>query len=134
MPYASTAADITLRQTLELLDHPFASFATAVCEGGYAFWLGSGISLGRVEGLQKLIPRVLDHVQRRVQAGDPDCRFRHLLSEVMKLASLSETERISIDVEQPVDTWPALSTMVERLITNYARFLDLAPGARTRTI
>jgi hypothetical protein len=128
MPDAPTAAEITLRQTLQLLDGPFASFAAAVCEDGYAFWLGSGISLGRVEGLKMLIPRVLDHLQRRVQAGDPDCRFRHLLSEVFTLAALTDPERASINVEQPINSWPPLLIIVERLTTNYARFLDLAPG------
>ena len=128
MPHAPTAAEITLRQTLELLDGPFASFAAAVCEGGYAFWLGSGISLGRVEELKKLIPRVLDHLQRRVQAGDPDCRFRHLLREILTLATLSQAERAAINVEQPISTWPALTIMIERLMINYARFLDLAPS------
>jgi SIR2-like domain len=128
MPDAPTAAEITLRQTLELLDGPFASFAAAVCEDGYAFWLGSGISLGRVEGLKMLIPRVLDHLQRRVQAGDPDCRFRRLLSEIFTLAALTDPERASINVEQAINSWPPLLTIVERLTTNYARFLDLAPG------
>jgi hypothetical protein len=128
MPHAPTAAEITLRQTIELLDGPFASFAAAVCEGGYTFWLGSGISLGRVEGLRRLIPRVLDHLQRRVEAGDPECRFRHLLNEIMSLAALSEPERVAINVENPISTWPPLPVIVERLITDYARFLDLAPS------
>jgi hypothetical protein len=116
MPRTSTAVDITLRQTLKLLDGPLASFAAAVCQGGYAFWLGSGISLGRVEGLKRLIPRVLEHLQQRVQAGDPNCRFRHLISEIMNLASLDEAERAATNVEQPIETWPRLSTMVDRLI------------------
>jgi hypothetical protein len=125
-----TAAEITLRQTLELLDGSFASFAAAVCEDGYAFWLGSGISLGRVEGLKKLILRILGHLQRRVQAGEPDCRFRHLLNEIMNLAALNDPERAAINVEHPISTWPVLPIIVERLITNYARFLDLAPGGK----
>jgi hypothetical protein len=128
MPPAPKAANITLPQTLGLLDGPFASFAAAVCEDGYAFWLGSGISLGRVEGLKNLITRVLDHLQRRVQLGDPNCRFRHILHEIMNLAALGDAEHAANDVEQPITRWPALGTMVERLVGNYARFLELAPN------
>lgn len=128
MPPGPTAADITIRETLGLLDGPFASLASAVAKDEYAFWLGSGISLGRVEGLRRLIPRVLDHLQQRVAIGDPACRFRGVLEEIGKLAGLSAAERAATNFEQPVATWPTLPALVDRLMLNYARFLDLAPA------
>lgn len=41
------AFDISVRDTLILLDGPFEPFAAGVSNGLYAFWLGSGISFGR---------------------------------------------------------------------------------------
>ena len=125
---APTAADITLRQTLELLDGPFATLASAVAEDRYAFWLGSGISLGRVHGLRKLVPRVLDHLQKRVAVGDPGCRFRALLGEIMTLASLTPAERASIDVDRPIADWPPLELYGRAPDRELSRLLDLAPS------
>jgi hypothetical protein len=127
MASGPTAADITIQQTLELLDGPFATTAGGIAQDQFAFWLGSGISLGRVEGLRKTIPRVLDHLQQRVRAGDPDCRFRRTLDQIMTLAALSPPEKAAINFDQPVATWSILLVIVERLLNNYARFLDLAP-------
>lgn len=127
MPSHTTAANITIRETLNLLDGPFASIAKGIGQDQYAFWLGSGISLGRVEGLKKLIPRVLDHLQRHLDGSDPHCRFRATLNQIIELVTLNSAEKAAIDFEQPITAWPTLSTIVDRLITNYARFLDLAP-------
>jgi hypothetical protein len=125
MPPGPTAAEITVPETLELLDGPLRDVASAIARDQYAFWLGSGISLGRVEGLRKLIPRVLEHLQRLVQPGDLTCRFRAALSEIMQLAALTPAEQGATDVERPINDWPTLSTLVDRLVNNYARFLDL---------
>jgi SIR2-like domain len=125
MPPGPTAAEITVRETLELLDGPLSSVASAIARDQYAFWLGSGISLGRVDGLQKLIPRVLEHLQQLVRPGDLACRFRATLGEIMQLATLTPAEQAATDVERPINEWPTLPTLVGRLVSNYARFLDL---------
>jgi SIR2-like domain len=125
MPPVSSAIDVTVRQTLELLDGPFAPLAEGVAEDRYALWLGSGISLGRLEGLRKLVPRVLDFLQRRVVAGDPDCRFRKALLRALALSKLTPAELATIDPEQPISEWPPLDSLVNRLVNDYARFLDV---------
>jgi hypothetical protein len=81
-----SAADATVADALELLDGPFASLADHVSQDRYALWLGSGISLGRVEDLHKLIFRVLHFLQRGVSAGDPNCPFRVALTACLSLA------------------------------------------------
>lgn len=63
MTLAPRASKISIRQTLDILDDPFRSVAMGVAEDRYAFWLGSGISFGKVDGLRKIIPRVLDCLQ-----------------------------------------------------------------------
>ena len=89
-------------------------------------WLGSGISLGRVEGLPKLIVRVLHFRQQHVTVGDANCPFRIALDHVFVVGSLSSAYRTGIDVEKPVSEWPNVDSIVGRLIGNYARFLDTA--------
>lgn len=119
-----SAAEITVEETLQLLDGPLSALATGVSHDQYAFWLGSGISLGRMEGLRQLIPRVLDFLQRQVAAGDPTCRFRAALNAIMRLANLSPAEQAATNLESVANSWPTLNTIVDRLIGNYARFLD----------
>lgn len=50
-----TAASISIKETLELLDGDYASDAEGFVQGSYALWLGSGISRGRVIGLDGVL-------------------------------------------------------------------------------
>ena len=106
MPSRPSAANATVVDALTLLDGPFAPLAEGVSQDRYALWLGSGISLGRVGGLCKLIHRVLDFLQQRVAVGDANCPFRVALSAIFGIASLTAAERASIDVEKPIKEWP----------------------------
>jgi hypothetical protein len=126
MPSRPSAANATVIDALALLDGPFAPLAEGVSQDRYALWLGSGISLGRVEGLRKLIPHVLDFLQVRVTVGDANCPFRMALSAIFATASLTPGERASIDVEKPIEEWPGLGSIIDRLASNYARFLETA--------
>jgi hypothetical protein len=123
-----SAADASVADALQLLDGPFASMADQVAQDRYALWLGSGISQGRVEGLPKLIFRVLHFLQQRLTVGDANCPFRAALDTVFVAASLSAADRTAIDVEKPISEWPNVDAIVSRLIGNYARFLDTAVG------
>jgi SIR2-like domain len=126
MPSRPSAANATVVDALALLDGPFAALAEGVSQDRYALWLGSGISLGRVEGLRKLIPRVLDFLQQQVAVGDENCPFRVALSAIFDIASLTAAERRSVDVEKPIKEWPGLNAIIARLTSNYARFLETA--------
>src|SRR3954467_2588167 len=120
MPPGPTAANISVKETLDLLDAFFPSVTAGVAEDRYAFWLGSGISLGRLDGLRKLVPRVLDHLQRRVVAGDPTCRFSAALHEIMNLAAISPPDRAKTNLERPIAEWPTLPLLVDRLSGQYS--------------
>ena len=127
MSPAPAAHEITPCEALDLLDTRLRSVAETICQDGYAFWLGSGISLGRVAGVRCLIPRVLEHLRELVIAGDPGGRYRRTLNEIIELAKLTTAERSAIAPNVPVANWPTLDAIITHLATDYARFLDRAP-------
>lgn len=120
-----TAATITVRETLALLDAPFAATASAVAQDRYALWLGSGISFGRVDGLSELVPRVLEFLRVRIVHGDSECRFCKALNDALALALLAPDEQAGIDLTRPVSEWAICETVVTRLAANYSRFLSI---------
>ncbi len=125
MALEPTAATISVGETLGLLDGQFRAFAEGVAEDRYALWLGSGISFGRVDGLKKVVPRVIEFLRIKVIAGDPACRFKKALEEALALAQLSDEEKGRVDLARPLSEWPDANAIVGRLIGNYARLLDI---------
>lgn len=119
------AASISVRDTLALLDGPFASVAAGIAEGRYAFWLGSGISFGRIDGLKKVVARVVEFLRRQIVAGLPGCRFLQALNEVFALAALSDAERARVNLARPFSEWPDAQAIAGRLVNNYARLLQI---------
>jgi len=122
---ASTASSITVVETLALLDNKFALVADAVENGTYALWLGSGISRERVADLNGVVERVLDFLQSKIDAGDPECPFRKGLDQAIKLGDLTLAERVSIDVKSPTHSWPLLALLTSRLVGKYSDLLDI---------
>jgi hypothetical protein len=92
--------------------------------GRYTFWIGSGISRGRVDGLDKLVTRVLSHLQQRIDHNLPGCQFKKALEEAMALADLSPTERALVDLRKGVDEWGPLDVVVSRLVKVYSAYRD----------
>lgn len=115
---------LTVRQTLELLDGNSANLAGHFEEAGYALWLGSGISFGRMRRLADIIRDVLSFLQSNIAPVDPDCRFRIAILKALRLV-LSAGELAAIDLTQPVDVWPMIVEIQERLTTKYADLLDV---------
>lgn len=124
-PGFPTAATITIPETLALLDGPFASVARGVAEDRYVLWLGSGISLSRVDGLRRLIARVLEFLRARTSPDDPACRFGRALRAALDLAPLTVPENARVDLTHPFAVWLDCNEIVDRLCNNYARLLDI---------
>jgi hypothetical protein len=122
---APSASTISIRETLDLLDGPFAELAVGVAQGRYAFWLGSGISRNRVDDLKRVIKRVLTHLRDRIDTGATSCRFRRALEQALEYAQLSPTERAGVDLGRPLDEWISLDIILQRLTREYARLLDI---------
>ena len=101
-----SAFDISVRDTLKLLDGPFEPFAAGVSNGLYAFWLGSGISFGRAPSLLVLVGKVVEFIRSRIDLADPDCKFARALHEILNLASASHDERVRSKFDEPFSSWP----------------------------
>lgn len=125
MPGNPDASTISVAQTLALLDGPFLAVASGVAESRYAFWLGSGISFGRVEGLRQVIPRVLEFLRTRIDPLMDGCRYMAAFDNALALAPLTVDERARIDLTVPFEEWPDAGAITERLIKSYALLLDV---------
>ena len=123
-----SAATITVAQTLGLLDGPFAPVAKGVEEGRYAFWLGSGISRGRVPGLDRLIVGVLEFLRSRIDPARNHCPHREALDKAVAIAQLRQSELDAIDFGEPVESWPPIAELVNALVSRYSQLLDIRVG------
>ncbi|HEL3872917.1 hypothetical protein HMPREF3113_09455 [Stenotrophomonas sp. HMSC10F06] len=119
------ASDISVRDTLKLLDGSFEPFAAGVSNGLYAFWLGSGISFGRAPSLLILVGKVVEFVRSRIDHADPNCRFARTLGEILNLASASADERARSKFDEPFASWPDRDALAGRLVNNYSKLLGL---------
>lgn len=120
-----SAANITVGQTLALLDGPHAAVAREVANGRYVFWLGSGISRGRVDGLDGVVQRVLEFLQEKAALEGAGSPHERALEAALDLAELRQPERDRIDLADPVATWPDLAVLVQSLVGKYAELLDI---------
>src|SRR5216684_3284712 len=120
-----TAATITVRQALDLLDGGLTGLAKGVAQRRYAFWLGSGISRDRVDDLKGVVARVLIHLRDRIDAANANCPYRVALEEALVLAHLSMADRARVDFTTPVPGWPVIDTILTNLTGQYSRLLDI---------
>lgn len=125
-PGQPNAATITVREALQLLDAQFADFAAGVNEGEYALWLGSGISRGRVVGLNGVLRKIIEFLRTRIATVDVNCAFRLALDHVLTHAVLSEDEQARVNYDVDSAQWPDIETILERLAERYSRVLDVS--------
>jgi hypothetical protein len=123
MTATPTATDITVLETLHKLDNEFAAMATAIENGEFALWIGSGISR-QVPGLGGLIARAIEFIRQK--AHDPATRaeFEPALLEAMKVAGLN-AGTVQPHFGSAFDTWPMRETIIEGLWTKYSELLDI---------
>lgn len=119
------ASDISVRDTLELLDGSFEPFAAGVSNGLYAFWLGSGISFGRAPSLRILVSKVIEFVRSHIDQADPNCKFTRTLEEILNLASVPADDRARLNIDEPFANWPGHDAIAMRLVNSYSKLLGL---------
>lgn len=119
------AAMISIRATLDMLDGPKRELAEGIANDQYVFWLGSGISREKMPDLRDLAKRVLVSLQARIDQPDGACRFRKALEAVLVLAAPSEEDAKGIDFAKAPDNWPSFDILARRLVSNYARMLNV---------
>ncbi|MGX5651522.1 SIR2 family protein [Hydrogenophaga borbori] len=124
------AAAISVRDTLDLLDNAFTSFAEGVANGRYSFWLGSGISLGVVPGLWGVIETVIEFLRVSRDPADATCKFNRALGEALQLAGLNAVQVAALDLTVPFNTLPKPTSepIVSALLKNYAKLLAIRVG------
>ena len=123
------AAEITVLETLNLLESSFKTFADGIADGRYAFWLGSGISRERFPMLGGLIEKVLEYLRSKTDFDNHACPFGKALERALDLANLSNCEQKQIKFCQPVSSWPNIDLIKRRLTNQYTTLLDIDVGA-----
>ena len=123
-----TAATISVKETLDLLDGTFLGVSQGVVKGQYALWLGSGISRDRVVGLDGVLAKLIEFLRGNAKA-DPDCVYRKALERVLDMAAPSADEKAAIDISRPSTDWPCLPSLLRRLWKQYADVLSVEVGA-----
>lgn len=121
------ALDISILETLALLDNDFAEFAAGVADDKYAIWLGAGISLSKLPGLEGVAESVLEHLRGRSDAVDPNCRYRKSLDRIISLVGLTADDWKEVDYAKPVAEWRDRLRIRKSLTGVYARMLDQHP-------
>lgn len=119
-----TAGTITVKETLDLLDGAFQGLSDSIAQGGYAFWLGSGISRERVVGLDGVLEKLIDFLRTHTTA-DPACPYGKALEKILGMASPSADERKEIDLARPVATWACRKALLGRLWNQYSKVLSV---------
>lgn len=122
-----TAWEISIAQTLELLDNSIREFADGLADDRYAIWLGAGVSLSKLPGLKGVVEAVLEHVRSKIDADNPACAFRASLTEILALVALDEAQRALIDFAAPVANWGPIEQIKQQLVDRYAVMLDQFP-------
>lgn len=123
----TNAAGISVTATLALLDNEFREFAVAFANDDYAVWLGAGISMGKLPGLEGVAESAVEHLRQNNDPTKPTCPFKGSLDTILGLASLSKAEWDAVDYGAPVSTWPNIDAIRPRLVAQYAKMLDQAP-------
>jgi hypothetical protein len=123
----TSASNVSLADTLALLDGPFEAVAKGVSTNQYALWLGSGISRQRMPPTKDLVIHVLAHLQTKCDPGDSECRFAKALDAIIALAKPSADEQSQINYKVAPASWACTDIIAERLTSNYARMLDSPP-------
>lgn len=122
-----SALKITIVETLALLDGEFVEFARGIADDGYAIWLGAGISLAKLPGLEGVAQAVLEHLRGRIDTSNPKCRFRASLDRIVGLVGPDADDWREIDYAKPVAAWRDQARICRNLTGVYARMLDQHP-------
>ena len=116
--------EISVIETLELLNGKFADVFGHFAQDEYAFWLGSAISKERVIGLDGVLSQLLEFLRNNLTDGD-DCVFRIAFEEVLSIANLTNDERSEIDLSEPANSWPCIGEIINKLWNSYSDVLSV---------
>jgi len=116
---------VSVGNVLACFGDEFQTFAEAFCRGKYLLWLGSGISRDVVPGVDLLLQHMLEFLRSRIDDGDPTCRFKAALEEVLDVGNVPDDIRAGLDYGAPASTWGAIDEIVGRLEDRYSDVLNI---------
>ncbi|MDX0979885.1 hypothetical protein GOE03_28450 [Sinorhizobium medicae] len=128
MALVPTASEIAVREVLAKFDSEFAQVATAIENGEFALWVGSGISR-QAPNLGNLIERALDYIRERAIDAGTAAAYLPALEEALGLAEV-EPATVEPHYAQPLALWPQRATIIDRLWKKYSRVLDIRIAGR----
>jgi len=123
MPASPSATAISVVEVLAKLDGEFAAVASAVENGEFALWVGSGISRN-APNLPDLIARGMEAL--RIRAMDPATREQFepaLLTAIREARADPDAARLYF--EHPFAEWPMAKAITNELWTHYSSLLDI---------
>ncbi len=85
MTSAPNATNISVLETLHKLDSEFSAMATAVENGEFALWVGSGISR-QAPNLGSLIARAIEFIRQKAVDPPTQAAFEPALVEALTIA------------------------------------------------
>ena len=117
---------------LAAFDGRLSAVASAVARGEYVFWLGSGLSRSVVPDVSELLRKLLSFLQQQVVPSNDACRFRRALNDILDISSIPQGMRDDIDLATAVESWPGVEDLVQRLVNQYSKALDVAVRMRSQ--
>ena len=125
MTAASTATSVTVLETLHKLDGDFSAMATAVENGEFALWVGSGISR-RAPSLGGIIIRAIEYLRQRAIDPATQAKFEPAFMAALKIseigAGIAEPHFHDAFVDWPDDV---RDRIVNVLWNKYSKLLDI---------
>ncbi len=120
-----TATSVTVLETLHKLDGEFHSMASAVENGEFGLWVGSGISRN-APNLGDIVARAIEHLRQRAISPATQAKFEPALDAALKLSE------IEVGVAEPYfrvafADWPddLRNRIVDVLWNKYSQLLDI---------
>lgn len=119
------AHEISVAETLELLDSSFEGTVKALNAGKLTLWIGSGISRDRFDMLPDLVLHVLDFLRANINCDECDCPHFEAFQNALTMAGLTAAERDEVNIEQPLSESPFSTRLANGLAQRYADFLNI---------
>lgn len=123
MALGPTAFQITVSEVLAKLEGDFEPVATAVENGEFALWVGSGISR-QAPNLGNLIESAFDYIRVRAIDLATSADFLPALEEALRLAEI-DPATVTDRYNNPLAAWPEHDDIIKRLWNKYSRVLDI---------
>jgi hypothetical protein len=125
MTGAPTATSVTVLETLQKLDGAFHAMATAVENGEFALWVGSGIS-HKAPSLGGIIARAIEYLRQRSIDPTTKATFETAFVDVLKLSEV-DAGAAEPHFSDVFSAWPdAIRTKIVNVLwKKYSKLLDI---------